>query len=81
MRRILYGVAIVLCYSLLYRMSMAVWSFFGFANIGSIARGIDLVLRAAAFPFLLGGLLAFAFRDRLQMWALVSLLSPRPLLF
>lgn len=71
MKRILYGVAIVLCYSVLYWVSMAVWSFAGFATIGSVARGIDVMLRAAAFPFLLGGLLAFAFRERLQMWALV----------
>lgn len=74
MKRILYGVAIVLCYDVLYWVSTAVWSFAGFATIGGVARGIDVVLRAAAFPFLLGGLLAFAFRERLQMWAL--LLAP-----
>ena len=72
MKKILYGIALVLCYGLLYWLSMAVWSFFGFANIGSVARAIDVVLRAAAFPFVLGGLLAFAFRERLQMWALVA---------
>ncbi|MBZ5629401.1 MAG: hypothetical protein LAO06_11115 [Acidobacteriia bacterium] len=74
MKRVFYGVAIVLCYNLLYWGSILVWSFLGFATIGSIARGIDVVLRAAAIPFVLGGVVAFAFRERLQMWAL--LLAP-----
>jgi hypothetical protein len=71
MKKILYGVAVVLCYTALFWVLMAIWSYAGFANISRITRGIDIVLRAVAFPFVLGGVLAFAFKDRLQMWALV----------
>jgi len=70
MKRIFYGVAIVLCYNVLYWVSMFIWSFAGFATVSHATRGIDVVLRAVAFPFLLGVLLTFAFGKRLQMWAL-----------
>ena len=69
-RRIVVGVAVVFSYILAYWLSIFLWSLAGFATLGEIATLIDAILRSAAIPFLLGGLLAGVFKKRLEVWAL-----------
>lgn len=70
MSRFVYGVLILLCYSLLYWVLIGLWSFTGLAHIGRVAEQIDFALRITVIPFIAGGCVAFLFRNSLQIWAL-----------
>jgi hypothetical protein len=70
MKKMLYRILTISCYLSLYWLLLFLWSFVHLARIGGAAQIVDVAVRIAALPFLVGWMLVFSFKGRSEIWAL-----------